>query len=146
VEQNRRASIGSDAGFLHSCRKKAKFSCRTWQRLTRCGIVFHLEDNQSGPTSRFASSGVHVPTRNVKPPSPLIEAEKQTHLVLSGLSVLRQLGEHLDLPTAPPLLAELVALAASSPSPRERPGARRAVAGPQRGAGLLRKAGPMTAY
>jgi hypothetical protein len=37
--------------------------------------------------------------------------KKQTRLVLNGLSVLKQFGEHLDLPTAPALLDELVALA-----------------------------------
>ena len=41
----------------------------------------------------------------------LIEAEKQTRLVVAGLSILRRLGEHLDLQTAPALIDELVALA-----------------------------------
>ena len=50
-------------------------------------------------------------TTSVKPPNRLIEGEKQTRLVLNGLSVLSQLGEHLDLPTTPPLLDELGSLA-----------------------------------
>jgi len=41
----------------------------------------------------------------------LIEAEKQTRLVVAGLSVLRQLGEHLALSATPALFDELVALA-----------------------------------
>lgn len=42
---------------------------------------------------------------------PLSEAEKQLRLALDAISVLRQLGEHLDLPTTPALVDELVALA-----------------------------------
>jgi hypothetical protein len=60
---------------------------------------------------RFATGNAQVNTTTVKPSNRLIEAEKQTRQVLNGLSVLRQLGEHLDLPTAPPLLEELLALA-----------------------------------
>lgn len=59
----------------------------------------------------LARRNVQANTSPVKPSNSLIEAEKQTRLVLSGLSVLRQLGERLDLPTAPQLLDELVALA-----------------------------------
>src|SRR5471030_2591885 len=49
-------------------------------------------------------------TADVEPPNRR-KSKKQTRLVLNGLSVLKQLGEHLDLPTAPALLDELVALA-----------------------------------
>ena len=46
----------------------------------------------------------------MKPSSSLIDAEKHCRLALMGLSVLRQLSEHLSLPITKPLLEELLAL------------------------------------
>jgi hypothetical protein len=40
----------------------------------------------------------------------LVEAEKQIRQVVSGLSILRQLSERLNLPVTPTILDELVAL------------------------------------
>jgi hypothetical protein len=47
---------------------------------------------------------------DVKPSSPLIDAEKHCRSALQGLSVLCQLSERLSLPIAKPLLEEPLAL------------------------------------
>lgn len=43
--------------------------------------------------------------------TPLHEAERHTLVALNGISVLRQLSEHLELSSATPVLEELVGLA-----------------------------------
>ena len=47
----------------------------------------------------------------MRSPQRLAEAEKHTRFALSVISVLRQLSEHLELPTPSPLVEEVVALA-----------------------------------